>query len=87
MYEIHFKELAEIAHVSAGHLSRLFSKDTGSSFSEYLITFRMNKAIELMTKQDAACVEAANFVGYTDYAQFSKIFKKYTGVSPNYYKT
>ena len=30
--------------------------------------------------------EIADSVGYTDYAQFSKIFKKYKGVSPRTYR-
>ena len=36
--------------------------------------------------QQNRCREVAENVGYRDYAQFSKIFKKYTGISPKDYQ-
>ena len=42
----------------------------------------MNKANEILKNENQTCKEAASAVGYEDYAQFSRMFKKYIGVSP-----
>lgn len=83
--KIELRELALIAHVSDSYLSTKFKKEMGCSFTEYLIRFRMNKAKEFIEKRKMRCKEAAEQVGYTDYVQFSKTFKKYNGVSPGFY--
>lgn len=83
MNEIQLGDLALVAHVSPSYLSTRFRKETGVSFSEYLVSFRMNRAKELLEKQNITCREAAESVGYTDYAQFSRMFKKYMGIMPS----
>lgn len=50
------------------------------------VTFRMNKARELLKDEDRSCKEVGMAVGYMDYVQFSKIFKKYVGTSPEIYR-
>lgn len=49
---------------------------------EYLISMRMDKARELITSGASSLLRAAQSVGYKDYAQFSKMYKKYHGFSP-----
>lgn len=84
MEEIYLRDLAARAHVSISHLSAQFKKETGMSFTEYLIRYRMERAKELLESGRAEnCRKAAEAVGYIDYAQFSKMFKKYMGVSPS----
>lgn len=83
---IFISELAEFTNLSSSYLSDLFKKKTGISFTEYLIKFRLNKAIELMKSTDLRLVEIAQLVGYLDYAQFNKIFKKYMKKSPKKYR-
>lgn len=82
MSEIQLRDLAAVAHVSPTYLSIKFKKEQGMNFSEYLVRFRLNKAKELLQKRDLSCKEISAQVGYTDYSQFSKIFRKYIGVSP-----
>ncbi|MBV7389737.1 phosphoenolpyruvate hydrolase family protein [Enterococcus alishanensis] len=83
---IYISELAEFTNLSPSYLSDLFKKKTGISFTEYLIKFRLNKSIELMNSTDLKLVEIADLVGYPDYAQFNKIFKKYMKKPPKEYK-
>lgn len=85
MNEIQLRDLAAVAHVSGSHLSVKFKKEVGCSFTEYLVRFRINKAKELFEHRFTSCKEVASMVGYADYTQFSKIFKKYTGKSPTEY--
>ena len=42
----------------------------------------MHKAEELIRTGDHPLVQVAQMVGYKDYAQFSKMYKKVCGVSP-----
>jgi predicted TIM-barrel enzyme/AraC-like DNA-binding protein len=87
MSTIYLSELAMAAHVSTSYLSTKFKNETGYNFTEYLITFRMNKACEIINELDIPISQVAEMVGYQDYAQFSKMFKKYIGQSPKEYKT
>lgn len=83
--EIQLNELAMVAHVSPSYLSTKFKKEKGISFSEYLVRFRINKAAEYMEHHNVPMAEIAAMAGYVDYAQFSKMFKKYKGVAPTVY--
>lgn len=83
MKTIRLGDLAIVAHVSYSYLSTRFKRETGCSFTEYLVRFRINKAKEILSKEKLSCREAAERVGYTDYAQFSKMFKKYSGITPS----
>ncbi|RRD92394.1 helix-turn-helix domain-containing protein [Clostridiales bacterium COT073_COT-073] len=87
MKEIQLADLALVAHISPSYLSIRFKKEMGCNFTEYLIRFRMNKAKEFLQTGKISCKEAAERVGYYDYAQFSKMFKKYLGQSPSYFRT
>lgn len=82
MNEIQLADIALVAQISPGYLSARFKQDTGVSFTTYLISFRIDKAKELLTTTSMNCRSVAEAVGYYDYAQFSKIFKKYVGQSP-----
>lgn len=75
-------ELAEIMNLSRSYLSTLFKNEMGISFQDYLINFRLNRAIEIMTEKRIPLAMVSNMVGYSDYAQFSKIFKRKMGLSP-----
>ncbi len=84
--EISFLDLARVAHISRSYLSSLFKREVGCSFPEYLVKFRINKAAEILDRKKIQLSELASLVGYEDYSQFSKMFKKYKGCSPKYYK-
>lgn len=83
MDEIHLGDLALVSHISPSYLSTLFKKETGSSFTEYLVRYRINQAKEFLKDKTMSCREAAEKVGYSDYVQFSKMFKKYAGQTPS----
>ncbi|MBU5267367.1 phosphoenolpyruvate hydrolase family protein [Virgibacillus proomii] len=82
MDEITLNDLASILNLSRPYLSSLFKIEVGIPFTQYLIDFRLNRAIEIMQEKRLPLSTVAEMVGYPDYAQFSKIFKKRKGVSP-----
>lgn len=83
--EVSLNEVADILHISRSYLSTLFKKEMGISFIDYLIDFRLNRALEILQEKNMLLTTAAEMVGYPDYAQFSKIFKKRMGKSPREY--
>ena len=60
---------------------------TGETFVNYLKKIRIEKAIELLiSNPNHKIYEIANMVGYKDAKQFTKTFRKITGLSPMEYK-
>ena len=51
------------------------------------MNLRIEKAKELLLESDLSVCDVSLAVGYSDALGFSKIFKKYVGVSPTEYKT
>lgn len=91
--EAHYREkisldqIAENMYLSPFYISKLFKSETGDTPINYLISLRMEKAKELLDRNPALSIqEAAAQVGYEDAYHFSKLFKKYYGLSPMYYK-
>ena len=81
--EVKLSDIALVAHMSPSYLGGRFKKETGMSFTDYLLQFRMGKAKGLLkNNRDLSCKEVALLVGYEDYAQFSKMFHKHEGISP-----
>ncbi|WP_458118780.1 response regulator transcription factor [Paenibacillus sp. Z6-24] len=79
-------EVARKNHVSPNYLSYLFKKYTGFKLWEYVIKLRMEESRELLTSTDLRRYEVADKVGYESPEHFSKIFKKYYGISPSEFK-
>ncbi|MBQ3573644.1 MAG: helix-turn-helix domain-containing protein, partial [Clostridia bacterium] len=82
MEQITLSSVAKMLQISESHLSRLFRKMQGDSFTEYLQRTRMDIATELLRTSNMKIYEIARAVGYTSSEQFSRMFKKVTGRSP-----
>ena len=76
-------DVAKKNHVSPNYLSYLFKKYTGYNLWEYVIKLRMEESKTLILNTDLRRYEIAERVGYESPEHFSKIFKKYFGVSPS----
>ncbi|WP_069998005.1 response regulator [Cellulosilyticum sp. I15G10I2] len=79
-------ELAEHTYVSTYYLSRMFKKELGKNFVEYLSEVRIEKAKELLKDNKYKTYEIAELVGIQDPHYFSKIFKKYVNMTPTEYR-
>lgn len=80
---------SEMLYMNPDYLGKLFKKETGEKFSNYVMKLRMEKAIEMiMDTSDVKIFEIAESLGYGDNPQyFSKVFKKYTGMTPSEFKS
>lgn len=73
-------------HVSPHHLSRIFKKYIGFTFTEYLNGIRVKEAQTLLRKTNIKIQDISEKVGFKSSTQFGRSFKKIAGVSPNTYK-
>jgi two-component system response regulator YesN len=76
-------EVAQKNHVSPNYLSYLFKKNKGINLWEYVIKLRMEESKRLILNTDLRRYEISERVGYESPEHFSKIFKKYFGISPS----
>lgn len=81
---VHF--IASNLNISNSYLSQIFKKELGISIIKYIITYRIQKAKELIASSDELVCHVAARVGFFEVKHFSKTFKKVTGLSPMQYK-
>lgn len=74
--------LAETLKVSASYLSRLFKKHTSMTFLDFLNTYRIQKAVSLLSDQKYRVYEVASMTGFSSYKRFYEVFKSYAGFPP-----
>ena len=79
-------EVAEHVHLNPAYFSSLFKQSTGSSFKEYLNLVRVEESKRLLSNTDFSIMDIAQAVGFEDQSYFTKIFKKYTGLTPRQYR-
>ena len=77
---------AEQVHLNPAYLSHIFSKETGITFSEYLLSCRLNTAKDLLVRTDDRVKDVAVQCGFNDYRNFCKTFKKAVGLTPQNYR-
>lgn len=82
--ELTLEILAKNAFVSVNQLCKLFKTTFGTSVAKYIMSKRISEAKKLLT-QGKSVSETALACGFTDYANFIRVFKKFVGVSPGKY--
>lgn len=86
-YEISLNELAAHKYfLNSSYLSRLFKSETGMNFSKYLITYRMERAKELLKNTVFKINEIADYVGYNDTSYFIHTFRRLYQMTPEQYR-
>lgn len=78
-------ELAALCGFSETHFRRLFTKTMHCSPAEYRINKRILLTKDLLLSGEISVTQAAEAAGFEDVNYFSRIFKKYTGVTPSEY--
>ena len=73
-------------HLNPAYFSTLFKKETGHSFKEYLNMTRIEESKRMLLNSNYSIVDIAVSVGFEDQSYFSKVFKKYTGITPKQFR-
>lgn len=79
-------EVADHVHLNPAYFSTLFKQSTGSSFKEYLNMVRIEESKRLLSNTDSSIIDISLATGFEDQSYFSKVFKKYTGLTPKQYR-
>lgn len=72
--------------ISSGYGFRIFKKTYGISPREYLSKLKINEAKKLLLKPNYSVNQIGAALGYSSVANFSRQFKRWTGVSPAYFR-
>ncbi len=86
MDNITVSDIAKELHFNPQYLMRAFKTKTGCSIMEYITQTRMGTAQKILGETNLPIKEVANMVGYSDYAYFTRVFRKETGKSPSQYR-
>ncbi len=87
MDDLTAEKLCREVYVSPQYLSRLFVRYLGCSVYEYLTSYRITRAKELLlTHRDRKIQEIGLDVGYPDASHFIVMFRKFTGMTPSQFR-
>lgn len=78
--------IADKFHFHPVYLNRLFKQKQGVPVSQYILDERMHLAASLLTLEGISKAEVAERIGYSYYANFHNMFKKYYGCTPFQYQ-
>lgn len=80
--DLNLDTISQMLHISPSYFSRMFKKESGMTFIQYLTEIRMEKAMEYILETDLKNFEIAEKIGYAEANYFSYSFKKFYGQSP-----
>lgn len=73
-------------HFHPVYLNRVFKQQQGTTVSQYIINERMKLAASLLTAEATPASQVAEQVGYSYYANFHNMFKRFYGCTPVQYQ-
>jgi transcriptional regulator GlxA family with amidase domain len=80
------EDIADTLGVSPAYVSRVFRRHTGMALWDYVTSFRIARARELLQHSDMTITEIAFATGFNEPAYFSRIFRKVTGKPPKEFR-
>lgn len=84
--DVDLRDLAASCHLSYSHFRRLFREQIGAAPLDYHLQCRMRWAARQLQDPVRQVQDVAAAAGYRDPAQFSKLFKRKIGLSPQQYR-
>lgn len=84
--QVTLTDVAAHVYLNSSYFSTLFKAKTGMNFRNYLREYRVERAKELLQRNELKIYEIAQQVGYQEAAHFVRAFKEVTGKSPNEYR-
>ena len=84
--DLSLAELAEVADLSQFHFARAFRKSTGQTPQQYLMQQRIERAKQLLSKDDLPIVEISLRTGFKNQSHFTTLFRKFTKHTPKLWR-
>jgi Response regulator containing CheY-like receiver domain and AraC-type DNA-binding domain len=86
MDDISLEDVSERFYFSQYYFSRIFKAKTGETLINYIIQVKIEKAMSLLRNSHYKVYEICDMIGYKNNNYFTKVFKSYTGYTPNAYR-
>ena len=84
--ELSLTYISEMFHINTSYFSKKFKEETGRNFIEYLTEIRLREAKRLLASTGLTIAQVGEHTGYREPKYFSRIFMKYTGMTPSSYR-
>jgi AraC-like DNA-binding protein len=84
VYEV--SDFSKAKNLSTTHYARLFKNKMGVSTLQYFNQLKIQKSCQYLYFSDKSIKEICHELGFSDPFYFSRLFKKYIGISPSEYK-
>lgn len=84
--KISLDEVSSYLFLNPSYFSRLFKKEVGETFVEYVTKMKISRAKELLEQTPDSVGKICERLGYDNQSYFIKIFKNYVGVTPMEYR-
>lgn len=84
--KIYISELADQCRISQHQFGRVFKREKGITFREYLVCYRLDKARELLKESELPVGDVGFAVGFSDHSYFTRMFRRHVGLCPSDYR-
>lgn len=79
-------DMAKLCHLSPSYFSRLFRRELGENFINYVNRQKIQWAKERLRSSNDSVVQIAQELGYMDSSYFISVFKRFEGTTPLVYR-
>ena len=84
--DISLEQCARHFNYNSNYLSRMFKKQFGKTYTEYMIDKKLERCKELLSETDLSINDISMRLGYNSPQNFIRVFKKYTLLTPGQYR-
>ena len=84
--DISVEDIAASCGLNRSYFGKIFHENMGKPPQEFLISYRMTKATELLKLTGLSIADIGNAVGYPNQLHFSRAFKNVYGISPRQWR-
>lgn len=84
--KLSLQDVADLVYLTPLYFGRVFKRETGSSFSNYVNRVRVEKSKVLLLNDALRLTDIAQLTGFEDQSYFTKVFKRVEGVTPDKYR-
>ena len=84
--QISVEKMAEEFFLSRPYLSAKYRQETGITLTDYILSEKTEEAKRLLRYSNKSLSAISAYLGFSSHGHFSRVFKKYTGLTPNEYR-
>ena len=85
--DLSLTEVASVVPLSAQYFATLFKQSTGETLLQYIARCRIERAKELLIEKTLAIADICQQVGFRDQSYFTKVFRRYSNMTPKTYRS